>query len=308
MDDIHRTSEVIPILGMPTHILKYGVIRHTGVLFLLIPGNPGIAEFYDEFMKVLYQNSNYSIPVWTISHAGHVSIPSNNNLAVEKASYSVCSLEGQIRHKLTFIRDYLPKDVKLILIGHSIGCYMILKLLDDLESHQVLRCFMLFPTIERMADSPKGQVATPLLKYLRWLGTLIIQGCSYLSPHVQFRIILWYFRSMSVPDCIYNACMSIFDPFCASNVMYMANMEMKQVAKLDEELIQRYLPKLSFYYGSDDHWCPKSYYFEFMEKFPHADTRLCTDDHDHAFVLEGSQPMADIISSWIQRDLHKLKD
>ena len=38
MDDIHRTSEVIPILGMPTHILKYGVIRHTGVLFLLIPG------------------------------------------------------------------------------------------------------------------------------------------------------------------------------------------------------------------------------------------------------------------------------
>jgi predicted alpha/beta hydrolase family esterase len=75
-------------------------------------------------------------------------------------------LEGQIRHKLTFIRDYLPKDVKLILIGHSIGCYMILKLLDDLESHQVLRCFMLFPTIERMAESPKGQVATPLLKYL----------------------------------------------------------------------------------------------------------------------------------------------
>jgi hypothetical protein len=44
---------------------------------------------------------------------------------------------------------------------------MILKLLDDLESHQVLRCFMLFPTIERMAESPKGQVATPLLKYLR---------------------------------------------------------------------------------------------------------------------------------------------
>jgi hypothetical protein len=67
---------------------------------------------------------------------------------------------------------------------------------------------------------------------------------------------------------------------------------MKQVAELDVELIQRYLPKLSFYYGSDDHWCPKSYYFDFMEKFPHADTRLCTDDHDHAFVLEGSQPMA----------------
>lgn len=309
MDELHRKSEVIPILDMPTHLLKFGEVKNTGILFLVIPGNPGIAEYYDDFMKVLYQNSNYSIPVWAISHAGHVSIPNtSNNLAVEKASYSVCSLEGQIKHKLTFIKKHIPPDVKLVLIGHSIGCYMILKLLDDLESHQVLRCFMLFPTIERMAESPKGQVATPLLKYLRWLGTLIVQGLSYLSPHLQFRMILWYFRGRSVPDCIYNASMSLFDPFCVSNVMFMANMEMQKVVNLDEDLIRRHLPKLSFYYGSDDHWCPKSYYFDFLEKFPHADTRLCTDDHDHAFVLEGSGPMADIISSWIQTDLHKMND
>lgn len=308
MEDIHRKSEIVHILGMPTHILKYGIIGQSGVIFLIIPGNPGIAEYYDEFMKVLYQNSKDTIPVWTISHAGHVSIPkSADNLAIEKASYSVCSLEGQIKHKLTFIKDNIPTNVKLVLIGHSIGCYMILKLLDDLDQ-QVLRCFMLFPTIERMAESPKGQVATPLLKYLRWLGALIVQGLSYLSPHMQFRLILWYFRGKTVPDCIYNASMSLFDSFCVSNVMYMANMEMQRVKKLDEDLIKRHLSKISFYYGSDDHWCPKSYYYEFKEKFPHADTRLCTDDHDHAFVLEGSKQMADILSSWVERDLHKIND
>ncbi|CAC5364788.1 Lipid droplet-associated hydrolase [Mytilus coruscus] len=308
MEDIHRKSEIVHILGMPTHILKYGIIGQSGVIFLIIPGNPGIAEYYDEFMKVLYQNSKNTIPVWTISHAGHVSIPkSADNLAIEKASYSVCSLEGQIKHKLTFIKDNIPTNVKLVLIGHSIGCYMILKLLDDLDQ-QVLRCFMLFPTIERMAESPKGQVATPLLKYLRWLGALIVQGLSYLSPHMQFRLILWYFRGKTVPDCIYNASMSLFDSFCVSNVMYMANMEMQRVKKLDEDLIKRHLSKISFYYGSDDHWCPKSYYYEFKEKFPHADTRLCTDDHDHAFVLEGSKQMADILSSWVERDLHKIND
>lgn len=308
MEDIHRKSEIVHILGMPTHILKYGIIGQSGVIFLIIPGNPGIAEYYDEFMKVLYQNSKDTIPVWTISHAGHVSIPkSADNLAIEKASYSVCSLEGQIKHKLTFIKDNIPTNVKLVLIGHSIGCYMILKLLDDLDQ-QVLRCFMLFPTIERMAESPKGQVATPLLKYLRWLGALIVQGLSYLSPHMQFRLILWYFRGKTVPDCIYNASMSLFDSFCVSNVMYMANMEMQRVKKLDEDLIKRHLSKISFYYGSDDHWCPKSYYYEFKEKFPHADTRFCTDDHDHAFVLEGSKQMADILSSWVERDLHKIND
>lgn len=226
----------------------------------------------------------------------------------EKASYSVCTLDGQIEHKLAFITEHIPSDVKLVLIGHSIGCYMILKLLENLNPQQVLRCFMLFPTIERMAISPKGQVATPMLKYLRWMGTIIVQCLSYLSPHLQYRMILWYFRNMTVPDCIYNASMSLFDPFCVSNVMYMANIEMQAVKQLDTGLIQKHLPKLSFYYGSDDHWCPKTYYYEFVEKFPHADTRLCTDDHDHAFVLEGSQQMADILSSWVKNDLYKLKE
>lgn len=185
---------------------------------------------------------------------------------------------------------------------------MILKLLEDLESNRVLRCFLLFPTIERMAVSPKGQIATPMLKYLRWMGTLIVQCLSYLSPHVQYRMILWYFRQRNVPDCVYNASMSLFDPFCISNVMYMANIEMQTVDKLDEDLVRKHLSKLSFYYGSDDHWCPKKYYYEFIEKFPHADTRLCTDDHDHAFVLEGSLPMAETLVSWVQKDLQKIEN
>lgn len=43
MEDIHRKSEIVHILGMPTHILKYGTIGQSGVIFLIIPGNPGIA-------------------------------------------------------------------------------------------------------------------------------------------------------------------------------------------------------------------------------------------------------------------------
>lgn len=169
-EETEKHSEFVQIDGVTTHVLKCGKLHnhqtnhHSQLLFLIIPGNPGIPEFYEQFMEQLYKITGWTIPVWTLGHAGHVSVPDvPDKLAEEKASYTTCTLDGQIKHKLTFINKFVPKDVKLIFIGHSIGCYMILKLLDELDSHHVLRCFMLFPTIERMAESPKGEIATPML-------------------------------------------------------------------------------------------------------------------------------------------------
>ncbi|KAJ8322271.1 hypothetical protein KUTeg_000742 [Tegillarca granosa] len=261
-------------------------------------------EKHSEFVQIdgvtthLYKITGWTIPVWTLGHAGHVSVPDvPDKLAEEKASYTTCTLDGQIKHKLTFINKFVPKDVKLIFIGHSIGCYMILKLLDELDSHHVLRCFMLFPTIERMAESPKGEIATPMLRYLRWLGILVIHFLSYLSPHVQYRMILWYFKNRKVPNCIYNACMSLFDPFCVGNVMYMANQEMQVVKELDEDLVHKHLSKISFYYGQSDHWCPQEYYYDMRMKFPHGDFKLCDKGHEHAYVIESSEEMAHTVWS-----------
>lgn len=50
------------------------------------------------------------------------------------------TLQGQIQHKLAFIRQFVPPDVRIILIGHSIGCYMILHMLEELPPHQVVFC------------------------------------------------------------------------------------------------------------------------------------------------------------------------
>lgn len=228
---------------------------------------------------------------------------------VVKTSYQVCSLQGQIKHKVAFVKEHVPQDVKVVLIGHSIGCYMILHMLSGLrDSHHVLRAFLLFPTIERMAESPKGQIATPLLKYLRWLGLGIVYILSYLSPHLQYRIILWYFRDRHVHGSVYNASMNLFDPFTVGNVIYMALQEMLTVKELDVALVQEHLPKLKFYYGVEDYWCPQKYYREMKAKFPHADVRICQKGLDHAFVIDSSEDMAAILWDWFKPDLHKVVD
>ena len=43
----------------------------------IIPGNPGVADYYDEFMKTLH-GLTYT-PVWAVSHAGHVLPPEGGN-------------------------------------------------------------------------------------------------------------------------------------------------------------------------------------------------------------------------------------
>ncbi|NP_001269653.1 lipid droplet-associated hydrolase isoform f [Homo sapiens] len=41
----------------------------------------------------------------------------------------IYGLNGQIEHKLAFLRTHVPKDMKLVLIGHSIGSYFTLQML-----------------------------------------------------------------------------------------------------------------------------------------------------------------------------------
>lgn len=48
------------------------------------------------------------------------------------------SLDGQTQHKKSFISELVPADVKLILIGHSIGAYMAVDIIDSLERERIL--------------------------------------------------------------------------------------------------------------------------------------------------------------------------
>lgn len=54
-------------------------------------------------------------------------------------------LNGQIEHKLAFIRKHVPRETSLVLVGHSIGCYIILEVMKrDPElkvSHAVAQYF-----------------------------------------------------------------------------------------------------------------------------------------------------------------------
>lgn len=215
------------------------------------------------------------------------------------------TLEGQITHKVDFIKDNIPTDVKLILIGHSIGCYMILNLLPRIPQFHVMRCFMLFPTIERMAETPNGRTFTPALNYLRWILVGLVKALSYLGPRVHRQVVQYYFWDRAIPECGVQASLNLFNPTCMNHSTFLARLEMVAVVELQEELLKKYIDKMSFYYGAVDKWCPKEYCYAMQARFPQADIRLCQMEFSHAFVLDAGpgQEMAHTVWEWMQAHL-----
>lgn len=300
--------------GAITEVLKFGArdLRrlHAKVLFLLIPGNPGVVGFYTTFMRTLYHAFAQRYPVWAVSHAGHCSPPDTMDMVEDPSvmeSRDVFGLNGQIEHKLVFIRQHVPQDTRLVLLGHSIGCYIILDLMKRDPGLKVLKSVLLFPTIERMAVTPQGKVMTPVLCHLRYASYVPIFLLSLMPESLKawaVRLVLGSLRSLDLT--IVPATVSLLSGDSAANAMYMGGQEMRMVLERDNTTIRQNLSKLIFYYGATDHWCPVQYYHDLKRDFPTGDIRLCESGLRHAFVLDAGKQMADMVTHWLHGDLKEL--
>ena len=218
------------------------------------------------------------------------------------------TLDGQIQHKLAYISDYIPAGKRLILIGHSIGCYMILKMLSSdtdnslvqfCSAHDVAKCYLLFPTIERMAQSPNGRFFTPLLKYFRWMIPLMTFPLLFLPDQIKRFLVERYF-GVDFPQCAIEATIKLLSASSFGNSAYLTNIEMQSVCELDIETVEKNIDQLCFYYGTSDAWCRTEYYHSMKRLFPSGEIHLCSHGIQHAFVLKSSKEMASIMSDWLK--------
>lgn len=192
--------------GAVTEVLKYGNCRlqqsRPDALILVIPGNPGVVGFYATFMQTIYRAFNSRFPVWAVSHAGHCAPPDHMDMVADAslaAELDVFGINGQIQHKLAFLRKNVPRETPLVLIGHSIGCYIILEMMKREPELKVSKAVMLFPTIERMAVTPQGRAVTPLICQMRYVSYLPVFLLSLLPESLKntlVKLVLGGIRSL----------------------------------------------------------------------------------------------------------------
>lgn len=112
----------VDINGVPTRVITYGRWIEESVpedappdIVVCIPGNPGVTEFYIEFLQTLHEQLRF--PVWIIGHAGHES-PSKDSVRKMpplKGNGQLYDLEGQIKHKVSYFTQYVLIVVSFIL-------------------------------------------------------------------------------------------------------------------------------------------------------------------------------------------------
>ncbi|KAJ8333050.1 hypothetical protein SKAU_G00419460, partial [Synaphobranchus kaupii] len=214
--------------GAATETLKFGArdlhpaSRLHGtprVLFLLIPGNPGVVGFYKTFMQTVHDAFGRRYPPCGRSAMPDTACPPESMCLTAESPLmrieDVFGLNGQVEHKLAFLREHVPRDTKLVLIGHSIGCYIILEMMKRDPELQVVKSVLLFPTIERMAATPQGRVMTPVLCRLRYVAYIPVFLISLLPQSLKTTIVKMALRAIhSLDMSIIPATLSLFNMDC----------------------------------------------------------------------------------------------
>ncbi|XP_012583124.1 PREDICTED: UPF0554 protein C2orf43 homolog isoform X2 [Condylura cristata] len=256
-EEIPVHEEFVLCCGVETQVLKCGPwtdlindqsATRPKLLIFIITGNPSFCAFYVPYMKALYSATNRRFPIWVISHAGHAMVPKDKKILTAPEDPNaqevkdVYGLRGQVEHKLAFLRTHVPKDMKLVVIGHSIGCDMTLKILKLAPELPIIRAILLFPTIERMSESPNGRIATPLLCWLRYVlyatGYLLLKPC---PEKVKSLLLNKALRMLDLENEF--TVLNVLEPFCLANAAYLGGQEMMEVVERDNETIKEHLPK-----------------------------------------------------------------
>lgn len=317
----------VDISGIPTLVTTWG--GHIGEkldskeIILCIPGNPGISEYYYSFLEILH--NRLEIPVWIIGHTGHEE-PEDEEILKKipqlKGNETIYNTFGQIDHKVRrlcfilffsrkshlfqaeFIRKYVPSDVKIHMVGHSIGTFVILQLLkqDDIKS-RIKSSSMLFPTIYNLLYTPLGLFCVYFVKPILPLVIFVSFIFSILPTFLATFLTYLYFTIISVPRKHIKQhllpTIRMIKPSIIKKVFHLGFDEIMTIKELESEVINENADRMKFYFGTTDLWVPTHHYEKVKTSCPKADAQLCERNFNHAFVLKYPEEVGEMVGNWI---------
>lgn len=263
---VHGKFEYIPV-GLDS----FKNLQNENELILIITGNPGIPEFYKHFAKEL--NSKFDKPVIIAGLGGH---------SLTNSWFLPLNLKQQVEYFKDLIKEAqkMNPDIKISVLGHSIGGYISLNLLKDFKFEKV---YLLFPTLSHMAKSDNGKhLFYHFVIWTRYILNFVFFFSEFL-PLFLLNPVISYLEVLepSIHD-LHKVIPQLLQYRLMNNVFYLLKHELDEVKEMDHELIEKNLKVLNFIYAKHDHWVPKDVPPLMKIKY---DKNVIIEDHaKHAFV------------------------
>lgn len=269
---------------------------------LFIPGNPGVISFYTDFLESLYELLGGTASITAIGQISQM----RKNLEGGR----LFSLEEQIDHKVNFINQELNNiEVPIVLVAHSIGCYMSIELLRRF-SPKVLYCIELYPFLAINKKSFQQSVirkitASPfscamLSSIVALLGLLPASLTRFLARNSVGKS--W---SSTAVDAL---CDNLLQYHTMQNVFFMARTEFIKLSEPpDWAFLREKQSQIAFLFGDDDHWGPLQMSEEISTQIPNAHLVIEREGLTHAFSCteKGSVWVAQFVARLIKKQISK---
>jgi len=298
MEQVYNKIELPAPQGIK--LLNTGATSVSTYHIFFIPGNPGLISYYDEFLRTLHLETNkllsgdgaVPISIYGKSLGGFEVVKRSligknpNQLGLQQqidyveaslTSYAAChqgSCEkgSEYHDNIESPNQILGSRPKIILVGHSVGAYIMLEVIRRLRvlskdretNYSIIAGICLFPTVIDIAKSPSGL-------RLGWLLRL---------PHFPFlvaslvRLLTWFIPERGLETAVKavtgfpSDAARITTAFLRSEngvrqSLHMARDEMLEITadRWEEDVwgsatpCDDYRPpKLFFMFGRSDHW------------------------------------------------------
>ncbi|XP_014356539.2 lipid droplet-associated hydrolase [Papilio machaon] len=263
-------------------------------VIICITGNPGFIEFYTEFSEELYRSTD--LPVCIIGHAGHELLP--NEQSKLEGREDIFNLNGQLKHKLDLIKNHIDKNSRLHFIGHSIGSWFLIELLDNNDDlyKRTASVNLLFPTIQKMAQSEKGKFLNGFVRKIHSF-LFLFSFLLYLPQLFLSFIVNMYLKINGLSPINKNRILNILNPKILEKVLFLAYDEMDTVTELNKKGFEKVKHITNIIYTKSDGWAPYEYMKDLMVYQP--DLQIKEVNADHSFVLKSSESIASLAADFI---------
>lgn len=282
--------------------------EHKGVL-VLIPGNPGLADFYVTYLDEI-QKHRPELEAYAVSHAG---FSTSEPLDATAPYYD---LEYQIEHKCEFLLQLAEQStherLPVHLLSHSMGSYVLQNVVKRLTDHPGIDfkfIGLLFPTIIDIAESESGQLLTRIgaklpitsavTNFARFLNVVLPLSLSR-------RIVTSTVKRGSSQECYNNsidACYKIFQsPRIIQQALRMSLEEMEQIRHdkpLQDWFFTVFLQKCHIWgaFAATDHWVSnntRDLIINYKQKNVHFQIENSSSLITHSFCIDQSLEFAEI--------------
>jgi pimeloyl-ACP methyl ester carboxylesterase len=264
-------------------------------LLVVIPGNPGVPGFYEPFMRHLHALAMQQLEIVGLSHTNHSMPWLNGNKAFD--------LDCQIADKVAYVRKRLEKDsqVKLIVVGHSIGAHIALEILRHFPN-RVHKLVLMQPAVMHIAQSPNGRRMALLFKQHSHLVSYLVWPVAACLPTSMQKRLVSFVLGRSHNNCPYviQASLSLFDPVVVRNILKMSRHEMLELKGVDHSLVFAHQEKVLFLFSTVDGWVPQTFVDALTSTFTRARHQMVTLPHAFMTAPHGSEMMAELVWPWIQ--------